>query len=86
MWKKKLSSRKFWVAIIGFVTAILVTFKVDNLTIEQVTSVIGALGVLVSYIIGEGMIDSKRIYMIEEQQETSAIGFKVDSEETEDDY
>lgn len=86
MWKQKLSSRKFWVAIIGFVTAILVTFKIDNLTIEQVTSVIGALGVLVSYIIGEGMIDSKRFYMTEENNDTNVIGFRVESDGTDDDY
>lgn len=60
-WKQKLTSRKFWAAIIGFVTAILVVFKVDELTIEQVVSVISACSVLIAYIIGEGMVDSSRI-------------------------
>ena len=35
-WKQKLTSRKFWAAIIGFVTAILVAFGVNDLTIEQI--------------------------------------------------
>lgn len=60
-WKQKLTSRKFWAAIIGFVTAILIAFKVDELTIEQVVSVISASSVLIAYIIGEGMVDAARL-------------------------
>lgn len=59
-WKQKLTSRKFWAAIIGFVTAILVAFKVPNLTIEQVVTVITAGATLIAYIIGEGLVDSAR--------------------------
>jgi uncharacterized membrane protein len=59
-WKSKLSSRKFWMALIGFATALLLAFNVDSLTIEQVVSVISACGVLVAYIIGEGMVDANR--------------------------
>lgn len=57
-WKQKLTSRKFWAAVTGFVTAILVAFKVDELTIEQVVSVISASAILIAYIIGEGMVDA----------------------------
>ncbi len=57
-WKRKLTSRKFWAAVVGFITAILIAFKVDNLTVEQVAAVISALGVLVAYILGEGLADS----------------------------
>lgn len=57
-WERKLTSRKFWAAVVGFITAILIAFKVDNLTVEQVTAVISALGVLVAYILGEGLADS----------------------------
>ena len=57
-WKQKLTSRKFWAAVVGFTTAILIAFKVDSLTVEQVTTVISALGVLVAYILGEGLADS----------------------------
>ena len=59
-WKQKLSSRKFWSAIIGFATTLLVAFNVPNLTIEQVVAVIGGVGTLVAYILTEGMVDSKR--------------------------
>ncbi len=59
-WKSKLTSRKFWAAVTGFVTAIMVAFGVNDLTIEQVASVISASAVLIAYIIGEGMVDTAR--------------------------
>ena len=60
-WKQKLTSRKFWAALIAVVTTILVAFNVSNLTIEQVVAVITAVSALIAYIIGEGLVDSARI-------------------------
>lgn len=60
-WKQKLTSRKFWAALTGFITAILVAFKVPDLTIEQVVAIISASATLIAYIIGEGMVDAARI-------------------------
>lgn len=57
-WKRKLTSRKFWLAVIGFVTAILIFFNVDKGTMEQTTSLIMAGASLIAYIIGEGLADS----------------------------
>ena len=59
-WKKKLTSRKFWAAIIGFITTLLVAFGVPDLQIEQVAAVITAAATLIAYIIGEGLVDAKR--------------------------
>lgn len=59
-WKQKLTSRKFWAAVTGFVTAILMVFKVDEMTIEQVIAIISASSVLIAYIIGEGLVDAAR--------------------------
>lgn len=59
-WAQKLTSRKFWAAVAGFVTALLMVFKVDSMTVEQVVSVISASSVLIAYIIGEGLVDSRR--------------------------
>lgn len=69
-WKSKLTSRKFWAAGIGFVTAIMVACNVDNLTIEQVTAVITAGGVLVAYILGEGVVDAARINNENKEEES----------------
>ncbi len=60
-WKQKLTSRKFWAAVIGFVTALMVAFGVNDLTIEQVVGLITAASTLIAYIIGEGMVDAARI-------------------------
>lgn len=60
-WKQKLTSRKFWAALTGFVAAMLVAFKVPDLTIEQVIAIISASATLIAYIIGEGMVDAARI-------------------------
>lgn len=59
-WGQKLSSRKFWAAIIGFVTALLFAFGVKEPTVEQVTALITAMSALVAYIVGEGLVDASR--------------------------
>lgn len=60
-WKRKLTSRKFWMAVISFITAVLVVFNVSDLTIEQVSTLVMAFGAVIAYIIGEGLVDSARI-------------------------
>ena len=57
-WKKKLTSRKFWAAVVGFVTSVLVALNVSDLAVEQVVSVIGGVSVLVAYILAEGFTDA----------------------------
>lgn len=57
-WIRKLTSRKFWVALVGFVTALLVAFNVDAGSIEQITSIIMSFATLIAYILTEGMVDS----------------------------
>ena len=60
-WKQKLTSRKFWVAIIGFITSIMIILNVDSITQEQIIGLISSLSVLIAYIIGEGLVDSRRM-------------------------
>lgn len=60
-WKQKLSSRKFWAAVVGFVTAVLVCFNLTENEIAQVSSVIVAGGTLIAYIFSEGWVDAARI-------------------------
>lgn len=59
-WKQKLTSRKFWAAVITFITSILVAFGVPDLTIEQVIAVVSAGSVMIAYIVGEGLVDAAR--------------------------
>ena len=59
-WKQKLTSRKFWAAVIGFVTAILVAVGVKDPTAGQIIAVISAVATLIAYIVGEGLVDAAR--------------------------
>lgn len=56
-WKRKLTSRKFWIAVISFVTLILIFFNVPQETVTQIAEIIMAGAVVIGYIIGEGLAD-----------------------------
>lgn len=55
---RKLTSRKFWAAVVGFVSAILLAFGVAEGEIAEVTGIIMSGGTLIAYIVGEGMVDA----------------------------
>lgn len=57
-WKKKLTSRKFWVAVSGFVAGLILAFNGNAATVETVTGCIMSGASVVAYIIGEGMSDA----------------------------
>lgn len=57
-WIAKLSSRKFWCCLIGFVTALLVAFNVGDNWVSQVSAIISAFGTLVIYILSESKVDA----------------------------
>lgn len=57
-WARKLTSRKFWAAVVGFATPLMTMLQVSDSTAVQVTALIMAGGTLIAYIIGEGMTDA----------------------------
>lgn len=57
-WRRKLTSRKFWVAFIGFISALLVAFNVDAGSVEQITSIVMSFASLIAYILAEGFVDA----------------------------
>lgn len=57
-WKRKLTSRKFWAAMIAFVAALLFAFNVAETDVTKVTGVIMAGATAIAYIIGEGLTDA----------------------------
>ena len=59
-WKKKLTSRKFWTAVVGFVTPLLLAFGVSEDVVVQVSGIIMSGATAIAYIIGEGLVDSER--------------------------
>ncbi len=60
-WKKKLTSRKFWLAVIGLVSGLLMAFKVDAETVETISGVIMSAASVIAYMIGEGLADAANV-------------------------
>ena len=60
-WSKKLTSRKFWMALAGLVVGVLALFAVDANTTTQISGVIMALGSVIAYIVGEGLVDASAV-------------------------
>lgn len=57
---KKLTSRKFWLAIIGFVTPLIIAFGVSEAQAAEIAGLIMSGASAVAYIIGEGLVDSNK--------------------------
>ena len=57
-WKRKLTSRKFWVAVVGLVSGLLLAFNFDGATIDRISGVIMSAASVIAYIIGEGLTDA----------------------------
>ncbi len=74
--KRKLTSRKFWAALVSFVTMLIVAMGVAEETASQVASIIMAGATVIAYIIGEGLVDanSGTITIATPDQDDSAEG------------
>ena len=59
-WAQKLTSRKFWAAVISFITSILAAIGMPENQVAQVVAIIMAGASLIAYIIGEGLVDAAR--------------------------
>lgn len=57
-WKRKLTSRKFWLSIASFVAMLIVALGKGQETAAQVTSLIMAGATVIGYTIGEGLADA----------------------------
>lgn len=57
-WIRKLTSRKFWMAIAGLVTGIVSFIKSPSTDAEAITGLVLAAGSVVAYIISEGLVDA----------------------------
>lgn len=87
-WIQKLSSRRFWLCVIGFVSALLIAFNVGQNTISQITAIISAFGTLVIYILSESAVDkasasaSQTVTTTTTEKHTSTVMSKDLNQET----
>ena len=54
---RKLTSRKFWLAVAAFVTQLIIAFKGDAELAETLSGMIMAGATVIAYIVGEGLVD-----------------------------
>ena len=57
-WARKLTSRKFWMAVTVLVSSILMAFNVGDDTVAKVTGIIVACADVLGYLLAEGLVDA----------------------------
>lgn len=68
-WIRKLTSRKFWLAIAGLVSGLIMYFGGTEELARKTDGVIMCAASVVAYIIGEGLADSSSTISITEDEE-----------------
>lgn len=68
-WKRKLTSRKLWVAVAGFVAGLILAFGGADSTAETVTGCIMSGASVIGYILGEGLTDVAAIKSEKERED-----------------
>jgi hypothetical protein len=56
--KRKLTSRKFWAAVVGFVTPLIIALGGSSETASEIAAIIMSGATVIAYIIGEGLTDA----------------------------
>jgi hypothetical protein len=71
-WVRKLTSRKFWVAVTEFVTMLIIALNGTQEQATKLTALIMAGASVLAYIIGEGLADAAGakapVYIAEEEE------------------
>lgn len=57
-WKRKLTSRKFWVSLAGFVSGLIVIFGGSQEEADKTSGAILSGAAVVGYVLGEGLADN----------------------------
>ena len=57
-WKRKLTSRKFWIAVTALVSGLILAFGGSDADANEIGGIIMAAASAVAYVIGEGLTDA----------------------------
>ena len=77
-WKdivRKLTSRKLWMAIAGFVAGLLVALGESAATAETISGLIMSGASVLGYLLAEGLADSANAEVIVTAEEQNKIGY-----------
>ena len=58
-WKRKLTSRKLWVSVAGFVAGLIIIFGGSQENADKVSGAILSGAAVVGYVLGEGLADTR---------------------------
>ncbi len=56
-WKRKLTSRKLWISLAGFVAGLIVIFGGSQADADKISGAIMSGAAVVGYVLGEGLAD-----------------------------
>lgn len=59
--KRKLTSRKFWLAVCSFIAPLVVVLTGDKNAATNMTALIMSGASIIAYILGEGLVDSSSL-------------------------
>jgi len=59
-WKRKLSSRKLWIAVIGIISGIAAAFGFDENAFAQAAGIAGSISSCIAFILGEAAVDAAK--------------------------
>ena len=57
-WKRKLTSRKFWAAVVEFITPLMIAFGMTDNAVAEVVAIVMSGAGLIAYILAEGWVDA----------------------------
>lgn len=57
-WASKLTSRKFWMALAGLVSGLVIAFGGSEATSTQITALLMSAASVVAFVLGEGWVDA----------------------------
>ena len=57
-WKRKLSSRKLWIAVAGLISGLILAFGGSEAAAETVSGVVMSTASVFGYLLAEGLADS----------------------------
>ena len=59
-WRRKLTSRKWWISLAGLITGLIIAFGGSEKTADTVSGCIMSGASVIAYTIGEGLADGGR--------------------------
>ena len=69
-WKRKLTSRKWWMSVAVLICGLVQMFGFSEQIVSQISGTIMAVASVVAYTIGEGLADSTSLIEIKKEEDS----------------